>query len=402
MWLLDVISSRYLSAMKKNSYVGLFALVLGMLFTACGSGETEGGTTSANGAAAGKLDQFGRAYVRTKDTARYEQEEHIYNVNQLTFGGDNAEAYFSSDGQSLVFQAVNPDWDIECDQIFLMNPIAGVAEAPQMLSTGQGRTTCSYFMPGDKEIVYASTHVGDTLCPPTPRSVDGKYVWPVYETFDIYTANLSGTLTGRLTDEPGYDAEATVAPDGSRIVFTSDRSGDLELYTMLPDGSDVQQVTDSLGYDGGAFFSPDSKMLVYRSSRPKTAEAKETYKSLLAKHVVQPSDMELYVCNVDGTGQRRVTNLGGANWAPFFHPDGKRIIFSSNHHVQDQGGRQFNLFSIRLDGTDLKQITFDKTFDAFPMFSPDGTKLVFSSNRFNGGGRATNLFIANWDGSGLN
>lgn len=387
--------------MKMNSYIGLTATVLGMLLAACGSSGSEGDAATVGASAEGKLDQFGRAYDRAKDTARYEQEEHIYNLNQLTFGGDNAEAYFSSDGKSLVFQASNPDWDVECDQIYLMNPIAGIADAPQMLSTGEGRTTCSYFMPGDQEIVYASTHVGNPECPPTPRSVDGKYVWPVFETFDIYTANLQGSLTGRLTDSPGYDAEATVAPDGSRIVFTSDRSGDLELYTMLPDGSDVKQITDSLGYDGGAFFSPDSKMLVYRSSRPTSAEDQETYKALLAKHVVQPSDMELYVCNVDGTNQRRVTNLGGANWAPFFHPDGKRIIFSSNHHVQEQGGRQFNLFSIRLDGTGLKQITFDDTFDAFPMFSPDGSKLVFSSNRFNGGGRATNLFIANWDGAGL-
>jgi len=330
--------------MKMSAYLLAIGLLFSLLITSCGSSDSQGSTVTTTSAVK-KLDQFGRPYDRAKDTARYAQEEHVYNLNQLTFGGDNAEAYFSSDGKSLVFQASNPDWGIECDQIFVMNPIAGVAAAPPMLSTGTGRTTCSYFMPGDQEIIYA--------------------------------------------------------PDGSRIVFTSDRSGDLELYTMLPDGSDVKQVTDSLGYDGGAFFSPDSKMLVYRSSRPKTPEAQETYKGLLAKHVVQPSDMEIYVCNVDGTNQRRVTNLGGANWAPFFHPDGKRIIFSSNHHVQEQGGRQFNLFSIRLDGTGLKQITFDKTFDAFPMFSPSGDRLIFSSNRFNGGGRATNLFMANWDGAGL-
>lgn len=384
-----------------NTYSAFLAFVVFTVIAACGSNESSGEMSTSSTSDEGKLDLFGRVYDRAKDTARYAEEDHIYNLNQLTFGGDNAEAYFSSDGKSLVFQASNPDWGIECDQIFYMNPIAGVASAPPMISTATGRTTCSYFMPGDQEVVYASTHVGDLACPETPRSVDGKYVWPVYETFDIFTADLKGGLTGRLTNAPGYDAEATVAPDGSRIVFTSDRSGDLELYTMLPDGSDVVQITDSLGYDGGAFFSPDSKMLVYRASRPKTAEDQKIYKDLLAKHVVQPSKMELYVCNVDGTNQRRVTNLGGANWAPFFHPDGKRIIFSSNHHVQDQGGRQFNLFSVKLDGTGLKQITFDKTFDAFPMFSPDGERLVFSSNRYNGGGRATNLFIANWDGTGL-
>ncbi len=391
--------------MKLNdTYLVALAFLVMLVVGACGTNDSsaDGGSTATS--SNGKVDLFGRPYDRAKDTARYAEEEHIYNLNQLTFGGDNAEAYFSNDGKSLVFQASNPDWEVECDQIFYMNPIAGVAAAPQMLSSGAGRTTCSYFMPGDQEVIYASTStdiVNPAGCPEVPRSVDGKYVWPVYETFDIYTANLEGSLTGQLTNSPGYDAEATVAPDGSRIVFTSDRTGDLELYTMLPDGSDVQQVTDSLGYDGGAFFSPDSKMLVYRSSRPKTAEDQKVYKDLLAKHVVQPSSMELYVCNVDGTNQRRITNLGGANWAPFFHPDGKRIIFSSNHHVQDQGGRQFNLFSVKLDGTGLKQITYDKTFDAFPMFSPDGKRLVFSSNRFNGGGRATNLFIADWDGSGL-
>ena len=369
-----------------------------VLATACRTApEVETDTTAPTQ----RLDAFGGPYDRAKDKLRLAGERHTYNLTQLTFGGDNAEAYFSSNGKSLVFQASNEDWGAECDRIYLLDPIRGVAEAPQLISTGTGRTTCSYFMPGDETVIYASTHAADEACPPTPRSVDGKYVWPVYETFDLYTANREGLLLERLTDAPGYDAEATVAPDGSRIVFTSDRSGDLELYTMAPDGSDVQQITDSLGYDGGAFFSPDSKMLVYRASRPKSAEEQRVYKDLLAKHVVQPSEMELYVANADGTGQRRVTNLGGANWAPYFHPNGERIIFSSNHHVQDKGGRQFNLFSIKLDGTDLRQVTFDDAFDAFPMFSPDGTQLVFSSNRNNGGTRATNLFIADWDEGGF-
>lgn len=366
------------------------------------------GCTSANQPAAESepvesttfTDLFGRPYERYRDKLRLPEEEHIYNVKQLTFGGDNAEAYFSRDGQALVFQASNPAWGDDCDQIYLLDPIEGVAEAPTKISTGEGRTTCSYFMPGDEQIIYASTHVADANCPAVPRSVDGKYVWPVYETFDLFVADRAGRLRAQLTDEPGYDAEATVAPDGSRIVFTSDRSGDLELYTMLPDGSDVRQVTDSLGYDGGAFFSPDSKRLVFRASRPKTAEEQSSYTALLKKHVVQPGQMELYVCDVDGGNMQQVTKLGGANWAPFFHPDGDRIIFASNHHVQDSGGRQFNLFSIRTDGSGLKQITFDDSFDAFPMFSPDGTQLVFSSNRNNGGTRETNLFIANWSDTG--
>jgi TolB protein len=328
------------------------------------------------------------------DSLRYDQEVHLQNVKQLTFGGDNAEAYFSFDGQYLVFQATNPRWDIECDQIFVM-PITGyTGQRANMVSTGKGRTTCSYFLPGDSTIVYASTHLAEDQCPETPRLVNGKYVWPIFSTFDIFTADLNGNILQKLTNEPGYDAEATVAPDGSKIVFTSDRSGDLELYTMNIDGSDLKQITFGLGYDGGAFFSPDSKKIVFRASRPQTDEEKNEYLSLLKQGLVQPSKMEIYICNADGSDLQQVTNLGGANWAPYFHPSGKSIVFASNHH--SPGGRIFNLFSIQLDGSGLKQITFDQTFDAFPMFSPDGKKLVFASNRFNGGNRDTNVFIADW------
>jgi Tol biopolymer transport system component len=328
------------------------------------------------------------------DTLRYEQEKNIANLKQLTFGGDNAEAYFSFDNTQLVFQASNDKWGAECDQIFAMSVNGYTGDQPPLLSTGKGRTTCSYFMPGDKEILYASTHLADPACPPTPRSANGKYVWPIYEGFDIFVADLEGNITKQLTDNPGYDAEATVSPDGKKIVFTSTRSGDLELYTCDIDGSNVQQVTDELGYDGGAFFSPDSKKLVFRSSRPQTEEEIATYKELLSQNLVQPTNMEIYVCNVDGTDKKKITDLGGANWAPYFHPSGEKIIFSTNHHTKS--GRIFNLFMINLDGTGLEQITFDDTFDAFPMFSPDGKKLVFSSNRNNGGTRDTNVFLADW------
>jgi TolB protein len=334
------------------------------------------------------------AFIDT-DSLRYEEEVNLKNVKQLTFGGDNAEAYFNSDGTKLVFQAANPSWNVPCDQIFVMDTEKGIQNTiPSRISTGMGRTTCSFFMPGDETIIYASTHHKNEECPETPRTVNGKYVWAVYADFDIFVSDMSGKILNQLTDEPGYDAEATLSPDGSKIVFTSDRTGDLELYTMDVDGSNVVQVTSGLGYDGGAFFSPDGKQLVFRASRPQTEEEKETYKSLLAQGLVQPSEMEIYICDIDGSNLRQITNLGGANWAPYFHPSGQSILFSTNHH--SQGGRVFNIFSINVDGTGLKQITFDKTFDAFPMFSRDGKKIVFSSNRHNGGTRDTNVFIAEW------
>lgn len=328
------------------------------------------------------------------DSLRYEQESHLKNLKQLTFGGNNAEAYFSFDNSQLVFQSDYQGWGVECDQIFHMPTSGYTGEQPPMVSTGMGRTTCSFFMPGDSLILYASTHLADEACPEAPRVVNGKYVWAIYEGFDIFVADKQGKIVNQLTDQPGYDAEPTVSPDGTKIVFTSTRSGDLELYTMNIDGSNVQQVTDELGYDGGAFFSPDSKKLIFRASRPKSPEEQKAYKDLLAQGLVQPSDMEIFVCNVDGSDMQQVTNLGGANWAPYFHPSGESILFSTNHHTQS--GRQFNIFSINLDGSGLKQITFDEVFDAFPMFSYDGKYLVFSSNRNNGGGRDTNVFLSEW------
>lgn len=329
------------------------------------------------------------------DSLRYEQEIHLKNVRQLTFGGDNAEAYWSFDDSKIVFQAKNEKWGAICDQIYVANVGEELRDVPQLVSTGKGRTTCSYFLPGDTTIVYASTHEGGDACPPEPSRSEG-YVWPVYETFDIYVANLKGEIIKKLTDFSGYDAEATVSPKGDKIVFTSLRSGDLELYTMDIDGSNVKQVTNQLGYDGGAFFSPDGTKLIFRSSRPSTEEDVKKYKDLLAKGLVMPSNMELYVCNVDGSDLTKITDLGQANWAPFFHPSGEKVIFSTNHKSEQGGRPTFNLFMINLDGTGLEQITYDGVFDAFPMFSNDGKKLIFSSNRNNGGTRDTNLFLADW------
>ncbi len=331
----------------------------------------------------------------TVDSLRYENEIHLKNVRQLTWGGNNAEAYWSFDGKSLVFQSDFADWGVECDQIFTLeidNVVEG--EQPSMISTGLGRTTCAYFLPGDSLIVYGSTHLADSLCPPVPGRNTGKYVWPIYEGYDIFVANLDGEIVNQLTDEAGYDAEATVSPNGDRIIFTSTRSGDLELYTMNLDGSDVVQLTNELGYDGGAFFSPDGSKIVWRASRPQTEEEIEEYKGLLAQGLVQPTEMELYIANADGSDARKITSLGNANWAPFFTPEGDKILFSSNH--ASERGFPFNLFMVNLDGTELEQVTFDNTFDSFPMFSLDGKYLVWASNRNNGGNRDTNLFVAEW------
>ncbi|MSQ78351.1 MAG: hypothetical protein EXR21_01570 [Flavobacteriaceae bacterium] len=326
-------------------------------------------------------------------------EKHLKNLRQLTFGGDNAEAYFSFDNKKLTYQRTQPAVGIACDQIWMYD-LKKKDGKQELVSTGTGRTTCSYFMPGNKEILYASTHSADTSCPPmppVPPSAKSKYVWGLFPTFDIYVKNLKTGYLRQLTNSPGYDAEATVSPKGDKIIFTSTRNGDIDLYSMDMDGSHVKQLTNLLGYDGGAFFSPDGKQIVFRASRPKTEEEIAEYKSLLALNLVAPTNMEIYVMNADGSGMRQLTTLGKANWAPFFHPSGKKIIFSSNHKSSKESrGYNFQLYMINLDGTGLEQITHQSNFNAFPMFSPNRKKLVFSSNRDNGGTRDTNLFIGDW------
>lgn len=331
------------------------------------------------------------------DTFRFEGEDHFGLMKKITDGGDNAEAYWSFAGDQLVFQVKNEAWGNSCDQIHVFNPWEDdvINTEPKMVSTGMGRTTCSYFMPGDTTILYASTHLGGKDCPPEPkRRSDGKYVWPIYPSFDIFEADLDGNIIKQLTAEEGYDAEATLSPQGDKIVFTSMRTGDLELFTMDIDGSNVKQVTHELGYDGGAFFSPDGKQLIFRSSRPKSDEAIKIYKDLLAEGLVMPTEMELYICNVDGSDLRQLTDLGQANWSPYWHPNGKEIIFASNH--ESERGFPFSLYMIDSEGENLKQITNDDVFAAFPVFSADGNYLIFSSNRYNGGTRETNLFLAEW------
>ena len=327
----------------------------------------------------------------------FSQEVNLKNLKKLTFGGDNAEAYFSPDSKKLTLQVTNPLIGAQCDQIYLLDLTKkdiGTKDL-ERISNGDGRTTCSFFMPDGKHILYASTFEANKECPakPKPRT-DGKYLWPVYAEFDIYIADLKGNIVKKLTDSPGYDAEAVVSPDGKYIVFTSSRSGDLELWRMDIDGKNLKQLTTGLGYDGGAFFSHDSKKLVFRSSRPTTPEAIKDYKELLADNLVAPTEMEIYTMNIDGSDLKQITHLGKANWSPYFHPSDKSIVFSSNHH--STRGYDFQIYSIDLNGENLHQITYESEFNAFPMFSPDGKKFVFSSNRQGATAHETSVFIADW------
>jgi Tol biopolymer transport system component len=324
------------------------------------------------------------------------QEKHLKNIKKLTFGGDNAEAYFSPDGSKLTLQVTNTAFGVPCDQIFMLDlqEKEFSNKSLKLISTGKGRTTCSYYMPDGKHILYASTHADNHACPAPPKPRDGKYLWAIYPEFDIYIADLQGNITKKLTETPGYDAEAVVSPDGKKIAFTSIRTGDLEIWTMDIDGSNLKQITSGLGYDGGCFFSHDSKKLVFRSSRPKSPEEIADYKSLLADNLVAPSEMEIYTCNVDGSDLKQITTLGKANWSPYFHPSDQKIIFSSNHHSTK--GYDFQLFMIDVTGENLQQITYESEFNAFPMFSPDGKRLVFSSNRQQEKARETNVYIADW------
>src|SRR5687768_14602670 len=331
------------------------------------------------------------------DSLAYPEESHFKNIQQLTFGGDNAEAYFSFDGQLLIFQRTQAKDGINCDQMFVGKvPAPGEKFEYKMVSTGKGRTTCGFFTKDGKHVIYASTHLGSSDCPPVPdRSKYGnRYIWPLYASFDIFMADLDGKIVKQLTRSEGYDAEATLSPDGKKMIYTSVKDGDIDLYIMDLQTGKEKRITSDLGYDGGAWFSPDGKKIIWRASRPKTPEAIKEYKDLLAENMVIPTSMEVFVANADGSGARQITSYGQANWAPAYMPDSKRIIFASNHEYKR--GFPFNMYTINENGTNLKKISRDQGFDAFPMFSPNGKKIAFCSNRNNGGTRDTNVFIADW------
>ena len=316
------------------------------------------------------------------------QETYLKNLTQLTFGGQNAEAYFSYDGSKIIFQSTRPPF--ECDQIFSMNVDGSEVK---LLNSGKGRTTCGFFFPDGRRILYASTHLAGDACPPAPDRSQG-YVWPIYPSYEIFSANLDGSGLKRLTKNPGYDAEGTISPDGKKIVFTSMRSGDLDIYTMNADGGGGRRLTTEKGYDGGPFFSWDGKSIVYRGYHPKTKDEMKEYKALLKQNLIKPSRAEIHVMSANGANKRQITNNGAANWAPFLHPNNRQIIFSSNLH--DAERRSFSLFMINVDGSGLERITYGARFDSFPMLSRDGKKLVFASTRNAKESREFNIFIADW------
>jgi len=332
-------------------------------------------------------------------------EKHLANIRQLTFGGQSAEAYFSADDKYLSFQHQGQFFDpathkpvgpnIPCDQIFTIAvPAAGEKPArSKMISNGQGRTTCSYFFPSGDRVLYSSTFAANSACPPPPDYSLG-YVWPIYDTYSIYTAKPDGGDI-RLLTKGGYNAESTITRDGKHIVFTSTRNGDLDIYTMDADGTNVKQLTHELGYDGGPFWSDDGKKIVYRAEHPQTPEQIADYKKLYARGLIRPGNLEIWVMNADGSGKHQVTHNGAANFAPYWLPDGKRIVFASNvTNTKDPAG--FDLYVVNGDGSGLERITYYPGFDAFPMFSSDGKRLVWASNRNGTVEHETNIFIADW------
>lgn len=372
------------SGKRKVGMASLVALLLFAAFTVARAGQSQQEKTATSGlGGAGPV-----VHGTPDDPLRDPKEIHLRHVKQLTFGGQNAEAYFSYDGKRLIFMSTRPPY--QCDQIFIMNTDGSNV---RLVSTGKGRTTCGYFYPDGKRVLYSSTHAAGDACPPRPDYSQG-YVWAVYSSYQIYYATDDGKIVKPLTTGPGYNAEATLSADGKKIVFTSSRDGDLEIYTMNADGTGARRLTFTPGYDGGPFFSPDGDWIVYRAHHPSSPEEMARDKALLERDLVAPNEMDLFVMHADGSEQHQITKLGGASFAPSFFPDSKRILFASNY--EHPGSSQFELYAVDRDGTSLERVTFVGGFSAFPQFSPDGKKLVFISNRNGKAPHEINVFIANW------
>lgn len=380
--------------MIDRAFVGREAAALVVaLVVAAGCGGSADEASSGDGSAgemtmsAAESPGFETGSVSV-DSLIDENEVHFANLRQLTFGGQNAEAYFANDDQRLIFQATPRDGT--CDQEYTMRTDGSDL---RLVSTGKGRTTCGYFIPGTDRILYSSTHLAGDACPAEPDHSQG-YVWAIYPGYDVFEADLDGGNLKRITTAEGYDAEATLSRDGKWIVFTSTRDGDLDIYKMRPDGSEVTRLTDEIGYDGGPFFSYDGTKIVYRAYHPTSDEAVADYQRLLGQNLIRPSQLDLWVMDADGSNKTRLTDNGAANFGPYFFPNGKRVIFSSN--MGDPEGREFDLYAIDVTGENLERITYAGDFDGFPMFNSDGSQLVFASNRGNELPHETNLFLVDW------
>jgi Tol biopolymer transport system component len=311
------------------------------------------------------------------------EEKYISNLKKLTKGGDNAEAYFSWDDKYLIFQSIKKPY--KCDQIFIMD-ING--KNKKLVSTGFGRTTCSYFLPDNEKIIYSSTHHLSKECPEVPKLNLKRYYWTIFD-YEIYLAKRNGEIIRKLTNNPEYDAEGVVSKNG-KIVFTSFRDGDIGIYMMDTLGN-VKKIINEFGYEGGPWFSPSGDKIVFRAFYPENEEEKEKYVELLEKRVVSPPYMEIFIIDTTGENLRKITDFKKICFAPSWHPSGEYIIFSANL----ENPWNFDLYIIGIDGKGLERITYYEGFDSFPMFSHDGKKLVFCSNR--GGKKGeTNVFICDW------
>jgi TolB protein len=320
--------------------------------------------------------------MSAEEVARLEAR-HLKDIRQVTSGLARAgEGYFSPDGQSIIFQAVpnappsifhRPKPDEDGYQIFL-GPLKDDAPAT-MVSTGKGRCTCSYFHPNGRSILFASTHLNPSTETEPPKgpaySRTARYRWEFPDAMDIFAADRDGKNLVRLTDTPGYDAEGSYSPDGSKIVFTSFRDGDGEIYIMDADGRNPRRITKAKGYDGGPFFSPDGKRIIYRSDR-------------------KGNDLlQVYVNNVEGTAERALTSNEFVNWGPYWHPDNRHIIYATSRH----GHANYELYLMDVDNGSEERITYHEGFDGLPVFSPDGKRLMWTSSGRTAD-RKSQLFIA--------
>ena len=322
-------------------------------------------------------------------------DKYMFNLTQLTFDGDNGEAYFSSDGKQLIYQSNRGG--VSCDKIWIMN-IDG--SNPHRVSPSHGAHTCSFFVPGHEFIVFASTSHLEGDCPPRPNiPAHIRYAWPLHP-YSIFRANRDGSNMVRLTQNLQYDAEPIVSSDGKKIVFGSQRENNFDVYLMNSDGTGLKRLTDTFGYDGGPWFSPDGTKIVWRAWHPQTDQEKAQWRENMQSNYITATPLDLWVMNTDGTNKTRLTNNGATNWAPSWHPDGKRIIFSSNmddwNEKYQSYGHNFEIYLLFIESGKLERLTFNKVFDSFPMFSPDGNKIVFGSNRNAKNPRSTDIFIADW------